>query len=1213
MSANVEEIKRQIDQFDLNIGNGLTLEINQNRPGKHCLFIGLGGTGMHALMRLKRLVSQKYFDYESSFVFLGIDSTNIATPPQNATYNYMALSPAERLVLSTVGIQGYFSSTTAKTDYIKAFLNDSVTHNGVEAGQKRQVGRTLLFRNIEKISLKLDDAITKLRSGGVSNGNIFIFSGVSGGTGSGLVLDIAYLLRQKLAGDNFDNIYGMLFMPDVNGSNPSLTNQNIRNDLYRNAYAAFKEIDYWMTIKERGDRFIAEYSMNDKVNVDERPFNYIFPIMATNMGAVAIADPYNLCISTAAEVVCNFASYEESGASLAAAFAATGSFDKVRAKYEEGYKENFAVFTNSFSYIGIGASVMRMPFSAFSTYALARILGKIKDKSQTLDPNVIKTDVERFIKAYDPNKKENESAGLAVSSVKSDIISKLGNKTDFNVRRPEPGDVGDDKKCEKYQAAMDVYIEEVSSKIDKAIEAERKDIGERLAGKDGQNGLLAKKFSDISTGIYYFGEFLGNQSYGLKTKFNDFEKEIEDNLERIDKNLLTDDKIIDYERQSYENAGFFFKSKAREYLIEKINIYYTSKRDKLIYEKMKQLYTDLQSDIFNKYAPVATAVIDLVTYMKEIMVRNDRIFEAPSNMSKVNADYSWNLYEYNEIPQLFEQEAGGAYVGELENRLQMSAKTLTERLFGEVYRRFSDSRLEDWSKCALTMQNFNIGKLLSEMLTDNEANGGLINVFTTKESSGSDVTSINKNMGYYIKQKSKGTDLKSFLEGNILKLYNNARVLYNKVSGESKDGQTTIAVYPEENSTIAVMSDEAGDGTFKKALLVCPEPHPSAEIGRAKDSIIFVTMIQGLALFESVPLIKNKDAYYKIKDKTEGQSVHLVSTNSYNAKKYLAKYYDWRDLPSFVPKNNLFDDDLINREQQDRELGLIFDDYVKRGLLRYDDNNKNSPMFVYTNFTINAFDADKTEYTINKKTYGDIVLDFLGKDQINEQTPISDVRAYGEKVKVLGEYLTGKKPVDASYKDTYGARLLHKEKRFLCTKQFDAENHKFDVGKAYFIISLNIQRDLEAASDFLKVVEAELERVNGITKVYDALTESIDFLVKAAVCGKFSMKSPIDVAFGDEIAANINKPFVITQIVKFLEKTGISDEMKEAVDNKYDDNCRSSGFESDDLAMLKNLLKKQQSNENPSETDSVATSIFTDKLSKYEGEIKPFIKSKVNV
>jgi hypothetical protein len=597
--------------------------------------------------------------------------------------------------------------------------------------------------------------------------------------------------------------------------------------------------------------------------------------------------------------------------------------------------------------------------------------------------------------------------------------------------------------------------------------------------------------------------------------------------------------------------------------------------------------------------------------MKDVMAKNDALFTSQSATDNQNADYSWNLYEYNEIPALFKKESETAYgtKDDVDKQLANAGKLLLENLFGEVFERFNSANSENWNSCALNEQTFKIREILSKLLAGNEANGGFAKLFSFEENG----TVKDKNMGYYIKLKSRGEAIDDFLSETARRLSKNARILYNHVSTQSTPGQTVIAVYPDDGSDIAATGVVAVNGTFQKALTVCPV-QTGLELGKAKDSIIFVNMIQGLALFESVPLVTNKDKYFNIIKDTQGQSVHLVSTNSYNQSKYLSEFYDWRKLPSFIPKVQL-EDPQERGERAREELPLIdlFTNYRERKLLRYDDSNINSPQFNYIKFDITGFDSDNIEYTVNKKTYGDIVLDTLGRDKITSNTPIKDVREYAEKVKTLKDYLTGEQAInEATINRTYGMRLKYEAKKFLSPDRFHDEYHKYDVGMAYFISSLNIQRDLQAASDFLNVVEKELARIGELTATYDSLITNLDFLVKAGVSGFVSIRDGIDVYFEEMNAANLNKPFVITQLATFLKGINPKEKFGEAIDAKYDNLCRSKEFSHEDLETLKLFAKKQAAGDNPSETDSVASAIFTEKLAKYETEITPFMKSKVS-
>ena len=88
---------------------------------------------------------------------------------------------------------------------------------------------------------------------------VFLLTGLSGGTARRF-LDIAYIVRGIIerdhgsAGIDRVNTLGYLFTPDINLANKSLS-EHTREYIKKNGYAALKELDYWMNVDARGERF----------------------------------------------------------------------------------------------------------------------------------------------------------------------------------------------------------------------------------------------------------------------------------------------------------------------------------------------------------------------------------------------------------------------------------------------------------------------------------------------------------------------------------------------------------------------------------------------------------------------------------------------------------------------------------------------------------------------------------------------------------------------------------------------------------------------------------------------------------------------------------------------------------------------------------------------------------------------------------------------
>lgn len=91
------------------------------------------------------------------------------------------------------------------------------------------------------------------------NLDVYIFAGLSGGTGSGCFLDACYIVQKALEDmgrAQSANVMGFFFLPDVVNSKPQVASQPAAVKYYSsNGYAAMKELDYLMSLKDDADRF----------------------------------------------------------------------------------------------------------------------------------------------------------------------------------------------------------------------------------------------------------------------------------------------------------------------------------------------------------------------------------------------------------------------------------------------------------------------------------------------------------------------------------------------------------------------------------------------------------------------------------------------------------------------------------------------------------------------------------------------------------------------------------------------------------------------------------------------------------------------------------------------------------------------------------------------------------------------------------------------
>ena len=264
--------------------------------------IGLGGSGLQTIMRLRRLIVERYGSLEKfpivSFVQIDTDSgaldnanlsgktfhrgVDISLKDGEKVHIGMTAEDANRLRGSLKNSQG-----NSPYDFVGEWLPDYVIDNARAidkgAGGVRSVGRLCFFLNYAAIRRAIDGAerVTQgthphlmqefglLQDEGL---DIFIVGSLYGGTGSGTFLDVAYSVKNLY---REAKVYGYLV---INPELPTRDGGNNGFDQQANIYAALTELDFYA----RGNSFKAFYDRNDprsKIESNGKPpFDYTFLI-----------------------------------------------------------------------------------------------------------------------------------------------------------------------------------------------------------------------------------------------------------------------------------------------------------------------------------------------------------------------------------------------------------------------------------------------------------------------------------------------------------------------------------------------------------------------------------------------------------------------------------------------------------------------------------------------------------------------------------------------------------------------------------------------------------------------------------------------------------------------------------------------------------------------------------------------------------------------
>jgi len=274
------------------------------RTVKPSVVIGLGGTGLKVIMRLRRLLEETYGTPEQSalsqlpvFQFLYVDTDEGDSEDFEVSEELgdrIALTPAERYLATVRDVYRLwdrFDDAPGVKEWLPEVLRGmpDLTRG---ARQIRALGRLALHQHFNDLRTRLSQAASRaisehnhevlrarssFRMDSHQNLKFYLVSSVCGGTGSGMFLDIGYLTREV-----FDTLSGRgqpsrttayLTLPDVYRS------FDAEERIGPNGIAALRELDYH---NRRATRFKATYAGDHEVEFGGPPFDLCYLVGISN-------------------------------------------------------------------------------------------------------------------------------------------------------------------------------------------------------------------------------------------------------------------------------------------------------------------------------------------------------------------------------------------------------------------------------------------------------------------------------------------------------------------------------------------------------------------------------------------------------------------------------------------------------------------------------------------------------------------------------------------------------------------------------------------------------------------------------------------------------------------------------------------------------------------------------------------------------------------
>ncbi len=359
------------------------------------LVIGLGGTGRDAVIAIKKTFAERYILPKNE------KNQDLPAPEKTAylVFDSVTLKPdeleqGEYVDISLSGLDGILKNQNAllkpqERSWVNPHL--SSVSSGIGMGTIRQAARLALSRNFDKVYNAIRSAlqnIVSITSGSadpkVNQVEVALVTGIGGGTGSGTFLDVCQIIRYAAKNVTVipTRITGYVVMPDVNLVRVKSAD-GMEKPIKQNAYAALKELDFWMRVKEHKVPYTMTYGNGTQIEWSEPPFNQCILMSSTNVEGIPYKDGYSAVMDTIAENLMHYMAEEDS--------------EKEQYSYRE-YEDNLARIGDSipkgyplfYGYRAIGAFTKRIPKKSILYYEgslLLKTFVPLRDDSGKLQPD----------------------------------------------------------------------------------------------------------------------------------------------------------------------------------------------------------------------------------------------------------------------------------------------------------------------------------------------------------------------------------------------------------------------------------------------------------------------------------------------------------------------------------------------------------------------------------------------------------------------------------------------------------------------------------------------------------------------------------------------------------------------------------------------------------------------------------------------------------
>jgi len=247
------------------------------------VYIGLGGAGIKSILKTKELFIESYGQVPPMIRFIGIDTD----PSELDTKDGVKLNPHEKCLLSPIrNANDFYKAYRDELTLPNQSVLESLFLRNHSAMAIRSIGRFAFIYDVNRVKSVIEQAFHDVRTidadPNINNiVQIHISFSFAGGTGAGIFLDLAYLIR-KICQDEQVLLFGYGILPQVFvDMSPSS-----RTYVIPNGYAALQDLDFLMSLNSYDEpvsfNWISESYTQEDFRMNPKPFDKVYLYGNTN-------------------------------------------------------------------------------------------------------------------------------------------------------------------------------------------------------------------------------------------------------------------------------------------------------------------------------------------------------------------------------------------------------------------------------------------------------------------------------------------------------------------------------------------------------------------------------------------------------------------------------------------------------------------------------------------------------------------------------------------------------------------------------------------------------------------------------------------------------------------------------------------------------------------------------------------------------------------